>query len=274
MLYAVYNEPDLSCELAYMLAMHTDKKTLLIDGDTIKSGVSWSMGIKKVPSEVTVSGDDTSSFNIMMTLLARDKNNITGEIIERAAHKVDSLFVLSSNDDLEAYEYYVDDAFDRLLNLAMETFDVVVINVGESLYDSFTMKSLLLANTIIFPGRASMPQIEYFNKMIHLLESRQGIEVDKYLFVPFNYDESLLDPRVLRKLCLCRQSKIIPKEEQRIILSNKLDKAYCQAMGQEMKETYVRLLSDLGIKRSSIFFELKRVPLWRRWLGNANNTVT
>lgn len=185
----VWDNAEFGCELAYMAAKFSGYSVMLIDLDLLSPKADLFLNIRKYPEKVTGSNFfGNSGLNIVMESI--DKNYLTSELLTESSLKrngLDNLFVLTGNYKIENYEYYSDDSVLKLMEKAYRSFDITILLVNRSIYDSFTVLSLSKSDMNIVALHGDVDRLREFNTHIAFLKDKQHIPMGKTKFVAFEY---------------------------------------------------------------------------------------
>ncbi|HHW49111.1 MAG TPA: protein kinase [Clostridiaceae bacterium] len=192
---AVWDNAEFGCELAYMAAKLTGLSVLLIDLDLLSPKADLYLNIRKYPDRIInesildSSGFNSSGLNIVMDSI--EKNFITHELLLKASvrrRELKNLYILTGNYNLENYEYYSNESLVKLIEKCYQQFDVVILLVNKSIYDSYTVISLAKSDYNIVPIRADIDVLREFNNYLAFLKDKQKIPLEKTKFVAFEYN--------------------------------------------------------------------------------------
>lgn len=185
----IWDNAEFGCEFAYTAAKLSGYSVMLIDLDLLSPKADLFLNIRKYSGKVTSSnffGD--SGLNIVMESI--DKNYLTTELLTEASLKrngLDNLFVLTGNYKVENYEYYSDESVLKLMDKAYGSFDITVLLVNRSIYDSFTVLSLSKSDMNIIALHGDVDKLREFNSHISFLKDKQQIPMEKTKFVAYEY---------------------------------------------------------------------------------------
>lgn len=249
MIITVWDNTEFACELAYVLAQSTNLNVLLADMDLLCPTIDLILNIKKYPEKIMREGIlNESGLNIVLDSAAR--GTLTRESFINACIKrkeVSNLYILTGNYRLENYEYYSNESLTTFIDKSRQLFDVVILAVNRSIYDAFTVISLIKSDINIIPICAVVHKLREFNNYIVFLKDKQKIPLEKNKFVAFEYDAKvhLQEPAINEatqynylgsvRFCLQREKC----RNQRV--------AYSQKMDKKVKEDYIRILRKIKI---------------------------
>jgi pilus assembly protein CpaE len=152
----------LACNFAVSLAKESEKKTLLIDLNFPLGDVAIDLGIKSQYSTVNALQNFSrldSSF--LATMLAKHSSG---------------LFVLSAPSELVTMQVS-DDAIDKLLRIACQDFDYVVVDAGSRLELQHT-RLFDESATIYLVTQIGIPELRNSNRLISKLSARGGPKLE------------------------------------------------------------------------------------------------
>jgi pilus assembly protein CpaE len=176
----------LACNYAVSLAQESQKKTLLIDLNLPLGDAAIDLGIKSQYSVI----------NALQNASRLDAHFLSGLMVRHDS----GLFVLPAPSEL-APTQIAEDAIDRLLTLARQEFDYVVVDAGSRLDMQHT--SLFEdSSTIFLVTQIGIPELRNSNRLITKLTSEGGpkLEIVINRYDPYNteIDESHLKRALTR----------------------------------------------------------------------------
>lgn len=158
-----------------------------------------------------------------------------------------NLYILTGNYRLENYEYYNNEGLIKLIEKTSQIFDILILAVNKSIYDSFTILCLIKSDINIIPIRADIDKLREFNNYIAFLKEKQQIPMDKTKFVAFSYNplwnldksaiEEITQYNYLGKVGHCAR-----REKYR-----NLKISYARKMEKNIVKDYVSILEKLKI---------------------------
>ena len=249
MIITVWDNAEFACELAYVLAKSTSLNVLLADMDLLCPTADLILNIKKYPERIIREGIlNESGLNIVLDSAA--KGVLTRESFISACIKrkeVSNLYILTGNYRLENYEYYSNESLTIFIDKSRQLFDVVILAVNRSIYDAFTVISLIKSDVNIIPICAVVHKLREFNNYIVFLKDKQKIPLEKNKFVAFEYNaKTHLSEAAISEATQYNylgSVRFCPQREkcrnQRI--------AYSQKMDKKVKEDYIRILRKIKI---------------------------
>ncbi|MGB7986657.1 MAG: AAA family ATPase [Terracidiphilus sp.] len=176
----------LACNYAVSLAQESQKKTLMIDLNLPLGDAAIDLGIKSQYSVI----------NALQNASRLDAHFLSGLMVRHDS----GLFVLPAPSEL-APTQIAEDAIDRLLTLARQEFDYVVVDAGSRLDMQHT--SLFEdSSTIFLVTQIGIPELRNSNRLITKLTSEGGpkLEIVINRYDPYNteIDESHLKRALTR----------------------------------------------------------------------------
>jgi len=164
----------LACNYAVSLAQESRKGTLLIDLNLPLGDAAINLGIK---SQYSVS-------NALQNASRLDAHFLSGLLVEHDS----GLFVLSAPTELEPIQI-ADDAIDKLLAVAREGFDYVVVDAGSRL-DLQHTNLFDESATLFLVTQIGIPELRNSNRLISRLTSDVGpkLEIVINRFDPHSMD--------------------------------------------------------------------------------------
>ncbi len=135
----VWDNTEFACELAYTAAKSSGLNVLIADLDLLSPKADVILDLPKQPGK-----DPESGINKAFELY--EKKNLTRDMLLDICVKrneLKNLHILTGNYRIENYEYYNNEAFAELTENLKRIFEIVIIAVNRSIYDSFTAISLM-----------------------------------------------------------------------------------------------------------------------------------
>ena len=264
----VWDNAEFGCEFAYEAARLSGYSVLLIDLDLLAPKADLHLNLRKYTVGFENGGlFGSSGLNIVMDSI--EKNFLTSEILLEASMKrseLKNLFILTGNYKIENYEYYRDDSLFKLIEKAYQSFDITLLLVNKSIYDSFTVVSLAKSDYNLVAIRADVDKLREFNSYIVFLKDKQHISMNKMKFVAFEYEEHVsMGMNELREIT---QDNLIGKvnySRKRAVYRN-LKASYVRRMEKEIINEYASILSFFNIVPAYGFFN--RLIDWTRSVIN------
>jgi len=187
----VWDNAEFGCELAYLAARVTGYSVLLADLDLLAPKADLYLNVRKNPDRITSDGIlGDSGIDIVMNSL--EKSHVSGNILAEASVKrreLKNLFIITGNYKLDNYEYYKDESLHRFVEKCYRDFDITILLVNKSIYDSYTVISLIRSDYNIVATRPELDRIREYNEYIMFLSRTQQIPPEKTKFVAYEYDE-------------------------------------------------------------------------------------
>lgn len=245
----VWDNAEFGCELAFITAKLSKYSVMLIDLDLLSPKADLFLNIRKYTGKVTGSEFfGNSGLNIVMESI--DKNYLTAGLLTEASLKrngLENLFVLTGNYKMENYEYYSDDSVLKLIEKAYRSFDVTILLVNRSIYDSFTVLALSRSDTNIVALRGDVDRLREFNMHIAFLKDKQQIPAEKTQFVAFEYAKAFnLSLGEIKEAAGGNLAGRISYSRKRAVYRN-LKAAYAARMEKETVREYEKILACLNI---------------------------
>lgn len=247
----IWDNGEFACELAYTAARLSGRTVLLADLDLLSPSADIYLNVRKFQSSASGSGMfGNTGLNIVLE--AAEKKIIEGDIIKKAAvrrRELGNLYVLTGCYNLEDYEYYSNDCLIMLIDCAIRSFDIVILAVNRSIYDSYTVLSLDRSDINIFAVRPGIRELRDCNNWIAHLKQKQKITSDKYKYVMFDWNpDNSWQKEFVQKVMGSELIGVIRESSRRARYRN-LKAAYVQKMEGRVAEDYRALLSKIGIMR-------------------------
>ncbi len=254
----VWDNAEFGCELAYIAAKFTDLNVVLIDLDLLSPKIDLILNINKYPFKVFTDGlFNKSSLDILMDSI--EKNTLTREVFMKCAirrKEVKNLFAITGNYNLSDYEYYSDDSLIKLIEKAYQYFDVVVLLVNRSIYDSYTVISLIKSDYNLLAVRADADELREFNRYLLFLQEKQQIMLNKCKFIAFEYNRNLnIDEKALEEITGGNFIGSVSYSLKRAKYRN-CSSPYVRHMEKEVIDEYFAILSNFNILPKPGFFSV------------------
>ncbi|NJD02987.1 MAG: serine/threonine protein kinase [Ruminiclostridium sp.] len=176
----VWDNFEFGCELAYQAAKASNYNILLIDLDLLAPKADICLNLKKYPGRFLNEGRLLKS-GLDIVIDAAEKSFLSPDLIAETALKrkdMKNLFVLTGNYMIENYEYYNDESLIRLIEKAYIGFDLTILLVNKSIYDSFTVISLSKSDYNLAAIRADLDKLRETNNYLAFLKEKQYIPLD------------------------------------------------------------------------------------------------
>lgn len=257
----IWDNAEFGCEIAYSIAKMTDFTVMLIDLDLLNPKADICLGIKKTPERIRINGVlNSSGLNVAMDSI--EKNCLDARIMAEASVKrkeLKNLYVLTGSYKLDNYEYYDNESLSKLIETSYRHFDITLLLVNKSIYDSFTVISLHMSDFNIIPLRADIDALREFNSYIVFLREKQGIAVEKSKFVAFEYIPQLnLSKKLLISITEDNYWGHVGYSRRRAKYRN-LKVPYSRHMEKDVADNYRSILVRLGIlPKTTVMEMLKR----------------
>lgn len=250
----VWGNGEFASELAYVISKVTNLNVLLADLDLLSPDIDIYLNIKKYVDRITKERIlNESGINIVLDSI--EKGSFTREELLRSSIKrkeLKNLYILTGNYRLENYEYYSNDGMVKFIEKAGQLFDIVILTVNKSIYDSFTVLCLLKSHLNIVPLSANIDRLREFNNYVVFLEEKQQIPLDKTKFVAFDYHPQWnLDRVALKEITqdnyLGKIGHCAKREKYR-----NLDISYAKRMEPSIVKDYISILQKLQILKKGV----------------------
>ncbi len=249
MIITVWDNAEFGCELAYAAAKYTGSEVVLADLDLLAPKADLFLNVRKFPaidhrsSIFGHSGLDTA-------MDAISKGVLTSGFLQQLSisrKDLSNLHVITGNYRLDNYEYYDEDSVPKLIDKCYRTFDIIILLVNRSIYDSFTLASLLRSDTNIAAFRGDIDQFREFNSYIAFLMDKQQLPEENTKFVLFEYDKasgmSIAEARAATQGNLLGKISVSRK---RAAYRN-MKSVYVSHMEKGIADEYKSLLIKLGL---------------------------
>ncbi len=186
-LLSVWDGPEFGCELAVSLR-HYYAKVLVIDSDLINPQADLLLGKK---SRQVISLPNSGADNLNLALQEVQRDTLTpGRLREIAWHTMTpQVDLLVFGDTLDEYDHIPPGNFIRLIEIARQSYPVVVLLLNRFIYDAFTCLGLMASDQVLIPAVGTAASFRSFNRSIEFLHLRRQIDPQRVRFIAFPYDE-------------------------------------------------------------------------------------
>jgi serine/threonine protein kinase len=253
----VWDNPEFGCEFAYIAAKLTSYNVMLIDLDLLSPKADLYLNIKKF-SETIISEGLVSDSSISIAMDFIEKNSLDINLIKELSVKrkeLKNLYVLTGNYKLENYEYYNDHSLEKLIEKCYQYFDITVLLVNRSIYDSYTVISMLKSDYNLVPIRADLDNLRDINSQLVFLKDKQHIYLEKTKIIAFEYNSSVnLGESTLEELSQNNYFGSIRFSSRRTKYRN-LKLCYARRMEKEVLADYKKILSKFSIVPKTTMLE-------------------
>ena len=249
LIITIWNNAEFGCELAYMAARHTRGEVLLADLDLLAPKVDVFLNIKKYPGKAEHEGIYGHS-GLDIVLDAIEKGSLTAELLQQAAIErkdLKNLHVLTGNYHMDNYEYFNEESVVKLIDKCYRTYDITIIIVNKSIYDAFTLASLLKSDINIAAVRGDIDVLREFNTFIAFLKDKQNLSLESTKFVLYEYDRGTC--MSINEVRECTGDNLLGKisPSRRRAMYRNLKGAYAVRMEKEIESEYMQLLTKLEL---------------------------
>ena len=273
MIITVWDNYEFGCELAYMAAKVSRYNILLADLDLLSPKADLCLNLKKYPGRFMTDGQLVKS-GLDIVIDAADKNLLTPGLISEASMKrsdLKNLFVLTGNYKIENYEYYSEESLLKLIDKAYIGFDLTILLVNRSIYDSFTVISLLKSDFNIAAIRPDLDKLREINNYLAFLKDKQHMPLEKTKFIAYEYDgNSSLSRNVLKEATGNNLIGSISYSRKRLVYRN-LKSAYAARMDKSNISEYESILCYYNIIPATGI--IKRFIRWIRGLFTKSSLI-
>lgn len=249
----VWDNAEFGCELAYTAAKLSGFNVILIDMDLLAPKADIFLGIKKYP-QMAKNSHAIGKTGLMAVMEALDKNCFSyGLLLEAAVRRreVVNLYILTGCYNLSDYEYFSEKNAVKLMENAYLNFDLTILLVNKSIYDSFTICALLKSDYNLVAIRPDMDKLREFNSYIAFLKEKQKIPVEKTKFVAYEYRKNIdIGYGVIKEAVGNNFLGSISYSRNRSVLRN-LHSTYAKHMEKHVTADYAKILSALNIIKNT-----------------------
>lgn len=235
----IWDNAEFCCELGTRIALETQKKVLIIDLDRLNP--TFDMYCPKVKGKKRNGhlGDVQRLFNASK-LTDESLNALCSE-----AKGISTLKILFGCSDLKKFEYFTNEALLEAIARFQKTFDVVLINVNQFIYDAYTCLGLIKSDYVLIPVDGKITSVRNYQRAMNLLCEKQQISLEKFQYVFFNCEEmfsgevqllsELLHGPILGWISSCKKRRYY----------RNLKRAYAEVMPKTVDKEYASLIGML-----------------------------
>jgi len=249
MIITIWDNAEFGCELAYTAAKYTGSRVVLADLDLLAPKADLFLNIRKFPAidhRTAIFGH--SGLDTAMDAIS--KNMLTAGFLQQLSisrKDLANLHVITGNYRLDNYEYYDEDSVPKLIDKCYRSFDITILLVNRSIYDSFTLASLLRSDINIAAFRGDVDQFREFNSYIAFLKDKQQLPEENTQFVLFEYDKA--SGMSIAQARAATQGNLLGKvsaSRKRAAYRN-MKSVYVSHMEKGIADEYKSLLVKLGL---------------------------
>lgn len=245
----VWDNAEFACELAYNAAKNTNYDVLLIDADLLAPKADFILNLRKYPNKIVSTGTfGDSGINIILDSLA--KNTYSNELLFASCvqrKELKNLHILTGNYDIGNYEYYNQDSYVSLIEKAYQNFDITIIAVNRSIYDAFTLISLVKSDYNLIPTPANLNMFREFNSYLMFLNKTQNLPLEKSKFIAYEYQPGIdMEKSLMKELSEKNYIGSISYSTRRQKYRN-LKAPYVRRMDQNIVNEYIDLLAWFNV---------------------------
>lgn len=186
-LICVWDGPEFGCELAVQLK-HYYSSVLVIDCDLMNPQADLLLGKKSRPS-LTAPLRSTDNLNLVL------KEALRGTLNSRRLRELawpslaEPVDLLVFGDNLDEYDHIPADSLLKLLEIARQSYPVILLLCNRFIYDAFTCLGLMTADQVLVPLTGHAAAFRSVNRSIDFLALRQQIDPMRVHIIAFPYDE-------------------------------------------------------------------------------------
>jgi serine/threonine protein kinase len=245
----VWDNAEFSCELAYYLAKNTSNRILLADLDLLAPKVDLILDVPKFVQN-PINHESTRDTGLSLLSDYASRGMLTVRAVMEASVKrreLKNLHIITGSYRLQDYEYFSNEYLIEMVDRFYAGFDITILSVNRSIYDSYTIIALDRSDINIIPLRADAVSFREFNSFILYLSQKQQIPVDKFKFVAFEYDrETDMDTASMKEVTDGNFAGTIRLSRRRV-KCRCLKEPYPKRMEKEVIADYGKISEKLGI---------------------------
>ncbi|WP_027633433.1 hypothetical protein [Clostridium hydrogeniformans] len=260
---ACYSDNSLSSAqfsimMAETIANETDLKTLVIDFDTITPSLDL---LSAVTKEIKIESkyDSGKQTSLEAIISALDRGALDYEIFKELIIRDKNYHIMTGLFDLIKEEGIPSDYYEKIIDMAKEIYDVVIINVNPYIKNTATFISLKKASRVVTSVDANFISIR---NLKHIFSSlRSFIDISKVSLVINNISSYSLSKEILNQLL--KDYKVLGylTWDENINKVINEQKGYLKASSNDNKNEIRKVLEGLGYILKS---QKQRLTLFRR----------
>ena len=194
----------ISTQVGMLLAKYSKAKVLIIDLDTINSGINQFLGIKRSPSNpgYILPSDKNSSLNYMIDAI--DKRTFDSNIFEKyivKSKQYQNLDILTGNKSLFICEKVLNtEYYSRILEKAKELYDFIIIDTSSNIFVDSTQFALLNSTKIFYVAEATYSSFERAFRALTEIFPVWGVNKKKIQLIINKYHNKSLSKLVVNEM--------------------------------------------------------------------------
>lgn len=191
-------------QVGMLIAKFSKAKVLIIDFDTINSGINQIFGIKRSPINpgYILPPDKNSSLNYMIDAI--DKRTFDSNIFEKyivKSKQYQNLDILTGNKSLFVCEKVLNlEYYSRILEKAKELYDFIVIDTSSNVFVDSTQFALLNATNIFYVAEPTYISFERAFRAFTEIFPVWGINQKKIQLIINKYHNKSLSKLVINEM--------------------------------------------------------------------------
>jgi serine/threonine protein kinase len=204
-LICVWQSAELACELASFISSR-QPNVLMIDANWLDPRADLLLGLAEI-SKKHMSSTLTRYLDHALVCAADnalDSKKLMSLVRQTA---IPGLWVLSPSGRYDFYEKDMVEAFSRLLVLARQCFNRIVIAAGSIVYDDLTCLALATSDAVLTGVSANTADMRSVGRLVAFARINNLADISKFWFVAHDYQKKCdLSISLLREIC---QEKIL-----------------------------------------------------------------
>lgn len=244
----VHGESALAYELAAVLSSVSNQSVLVMDLDRMSPSADIYCGVKPVVKEKYDFYSKATATGLNILLDCMKKSTLSREVFGLCTQQpkgYSNLHILTGVYKLEDYEYYKAEDLKNLVDSAFAYYDVILLKTNSFPYDGFTLNAFLMADTILWGGKASIESIRYNRQLIQLMDGKQKIPIEKQLWTLFERsDLEGLEKNFLVEMGLGTYCGSIPYCEKREKCL-RVGERYLDKKRRELESVYIPIIKTI-----------------------------
>lgn len=194
----------ISTQVGMLIAKYSKAKVLIIDFDTINSGINQFFGIKRSPLNpgYILPSDKNASINYMVDAI--DKRTFDSNIFEKyivKSKQYQNLDILTGNKSLFVCEKVLNNEYySRILEKAKEIYDFIIIDTSSNVFVDSTQFALLNSNKIFYITEATFTSFERAFRALTEIYPIWGVNKKKIHLIVNKYHSKSLSKLVINEM--------------------------------------------------------------------------
>ena len=268
-LITVFGNSEFSSELGYIASKHLKQDVLIIDIETLTPDIHYVLGMKETVNPKYSIADIATKSSFVQAYELASSNNLTYELLRNIAVRVknSSLYVLTGNDLNNKVESLNHVFLDKVVNIALDTFGIVIVNSPFDIYDSLPLSMLVKNNnTLIFPFDSNSQSFARTMKRVKFISSIHNINMKNVKYVATDFIKTAsMDESDIRSISSGHYLGKVSQDLNRHRARNDLFNSYVFSITNHVEAEYTNILVKLGFDlKVSTFKKIKSIIFKRK----------